>query len=61
VKCGVVQKTAVVIYMWYMSLICRNIRLENILLDKDVHCKSVDFGVCALGIFKWLVTTVFGT
>ena len=37
--------------MWYISLICRDINLDNILLDKDGHCKLADFGLARLGIF----------
>jgi serine/threonine protein kinase len=38
--------------MWYMSLIGRDVKPENILLDKDGHCKMGDFGLAAVGIVK---------
>ena len=34
-----------------MSLIGRNIKPENILLDKDGHCKLGDFGISKLGMW----------
>jgi len=35
-----------------MSLIGRDIKPENILLDKDGHCKLGDFGISKLGMFN---------
>ena len=46
--------------IWFISLICRNIKLQNILLDKDCHCKLGDFGSCKLGTFYGMKTGTFG-
>jgi serine/threonine protein kinase len=45
-----------------MFLICREIKLENILLDEDGHCKLADFGVAELAVFHGMtISTVHGT
>jgi serine/threonine protein kinase len=40
--------------MWYMRLVCRDFKLENILLDKDGDCKLADFRMSEVGIFHGL-------
>jgi serine/threonine protein kinase len=42
-----------------MSFICRNIKLENIFLDQNGHCKLGDFWVSRLGIFYGMKTRTF--
>jgi len=42
--------------MWFVSLFGRDIKLQNILLDKDGHCKLGDYGISKLGIFHGMKT-----
>jgi hypothetical protein len=58
-QCSVILKTTVVIYMWHMHLISRDIK-QNILLDKDGHCKLGDFGLSKRRIFYGKTRTCVG-
>jgi serine/threonine protein kinase len=38
--------------MVYISLIFRDLKLQNVLVGGDGHCKLADFGLAKLGFFQ---------
>jgi serine/threonine protein kinase len=40
-----------VTYMWYISLIFRDLKPENVLVGSDGHLKISDYGLCKTGFF----------
>ena len=50
-NCSSIFKRTVVTYILHTSLIYRDLKLDNILLDGDGHCKVADFGLAKLEVF----------
>jgi serine/threonine protein kinase len=52
VNCIIILISAVVTYIWYISLIFRDLKLENVLVGCDGHYKLADFGFSKIGVFQ---------
>ena len=53
-------KRTVVTNILYTSLICRDLKLDNVLIDGDGHCKVADFGLSKLGVFDGCKIEAYG-